>query len=313
MLRALRQIDSLNLAAIVTMMDSGGSTGRLRDQLGVLPPGDLRQCLVALSEAPDIWRRLFTYRFENGDLKGHNFGNIFISTLEKITDSYDEVLDEAHYVMQCIGRVYPAILERANIEVRYNTGRIVESELLLDEKNPDNGNVVDAKAVPAIRANPKAIERLRDSDFIIAGPGDLYSSLVSVALAEGISEAYTESKATLVYIMNLMTKASQTMGYGAYQHLVDFTKYYKRMPDVCIVNTQSIPPDMVKQYEVLGEESVRNDLLENKYTGTIVEADLMDTSEYVEKNEHLAATYAHSIVRHDEDKLKHVLKDLIKN
>lgn len=310
-LRALRQIDSLDLAAIVTMMDSGGSTGRLRDQLGVLPPGDLRQCLVALSEAPDIWRKLFTYRFENGDLKGHNFGNIFISTLEKITDTYDEVLDEAHYVMQCIGRVYPAILDRANIQVRYDTGRVVESELLLDEKNPDNGRIIEAKAVPSIVANPKAVERLHDSDFIIAGPGDLYSSVISIALAEGIADAYSTCKGQLIYIMNLMTKASQTMGYGAYQHLVDFAKYYHRMPDVCIVNTQPIPPDMVRQYESLGEESVRNDLRENKYSGTIIEADLMDMSEYVEKNEHLSATYAHSIVRHDEEKLKQVLKTLI--
>jgi len=92
-LTALKKTKNVDLAAIVTMLDSGGSTGRLRDQLGVLPPGDLRQCLVALSEAPEIWRKLFTYRFDNGDLKGHNFGNIFISALEKISNNYDEVLD----------------------------------------------------------------------------------------------------------------------------------------------------------------------------------------------------------------------------
>ena len=312
-LRALRQIPSLDLAAIVTMMDSGGSTGKLRDQLGVLPPGDLRQCLVALSEAPEIWRKLFSYRFEKGDLKGHNFGNIFISTLEKITEDYDEVLDEAHYVMQCIGRVYPAILANANIQVRYDTGRIVESETLLDEENPDKGKIVEAKAIPAVNANPKAIERINDSDFVIAGPGDLYSSVISIALADGIAEVYSHSKGKLVYIMNLMTKASQTRGYGAYEHLTDFAKYYHRVPDVCIINTKPIAHEMLSRYKELGEESVVNDLKEHGYKGKIIETDLIDTSEHTGTDNHLSATYAHSIIRHDETKLKSVLENVIKN
>jgi uncharacterized cofD-like protein len=311
-LRSLRQIPSLDIAAIVTMMDSGGSTGKLRDQLRVLPPGDLRQCLVALSEAPEIWRKLFTYRFENGDLKGHNFGNIFISTLEKIAKDYDEVLDEAHYVMQCIGRVYPAILSSANIQVRYDTGRIVESEKLLDELNPDHGHVIEAKAIPSVHANPKAIERINESEYIIAGPGDLYSSVISVALAEGIAEAYSHSNGKLIYIMNLMTKASQTHGYTAYQHLSDFSKYYRRLPDVCIVNTMPIAKEMLTKYEEVGEEPVVNDLNEKGYKGKIIMADLVDTSQHVDPNGHLSATYAHSIVRHDESKLKDVLEKVIK-
>lgn len=312
-LRALRQIPSLDISAIVTMMDSGGSTGRLRDQLGVLPPGDLRQCLVALSEAPEIWRKLFSYRFEKGDLSGHNFGNIFISTLEKITGDYQEVLDEVHYVMQCVGRVHPAILTFANIQVQYDTGRTVESEKLLDEVNPDMGTIVEAKAIPAVKANPRAVERLNDSDFVIAGPGDLYSSLISIALAEGIAEAYSHSKGKLVYIMNLMTKASQTRGYGAYRHLVDFAKYYGRMPDICVVNTKQISQDMLLRYQKNGEESVQNDLRNSGYEGTIIETDLVDDSEYTSEETHLAASFAHSIVRHDETKLKDVLEGILKN
>jgi len=311
-LRALRQIPSLDIAAIVTMMDSGGSTGRLRDQLGVLPPGDLRQCLVALSEAPEIWRKLFSYRFENGDLKGHNFGNIFISTLEKITGDYEEVLDEAHYVMQCVGRVYPAILSHANIQVTYDTGRTVESETLLDEINPDSGRVVDAKAVPAIDANPKAIARMQDSDFIIAGPGDLYSSVISIALARGISDAYSHNRGKLIYIMNLMTKSSQTKMYGAFQHLVDFAKYYQRMPDVCVINTKPISDEMLVRYREVGEESVQNDLRNCGYVGTIIETDLIDTSEHISQSASFAASFAHSVVRHDEAKLKIVLENILK-
>ncbi len=310
-LRALRQIPDLDLSAIVTMMDSGGSTGKLRDQLGVLPPGDLRQCLLALSEAPEIWRRLFTYRFAQGDLKGHNFGNIFISTLEKISANYEEVLEEVHNIMQCIGRVYPATLANANIQVRYDTGRMVETEKLLDEENPDGGKLVEAKAIPSVKANIRAVERINTSDMIIAGPGDLYSSLVSVALAEGIAEAYAHSNGTLVYIMNLMTKSSQTQGYGAFAHLTDFMKYYHRMPDVCIVNNKRVSEEMLTKYRELGEESVVNDLNENGYGGIIIETDLVDNADHIDEDEHLAATFAHSIVRHDESKLKVVLESLI--
>ncbi|MFO0704019.1 MAG: gluconeogenesis factor YvcK family protein [Patescibacteria group bacterium] len=312
-LTALKTTPQVDLAAIVTMLDSGGSTGKLRDQLGVLPPGDLRQCLVALSEAPEIWRKLFTYRFEQGDLKGHSFGNIFISALEKISNNYDEVLDEVHYVMQCIGRVIPATLNQANIEVTYNTGRVVSGEKDLDELNPDNGMITKAIAVPQVKANPKALERIKQSDVIIAGPGDLYSSIISISLAEGISDSIQKSNAKLIYIMNLMTKASQTYGYGAWEHIRDFHKYFGKLPDVCIVNEGNLPTDMIKRYQEFGEVPVVDNLKENGFNGQVIKADLVDTSQISEghKNESLASTFAHSIVRHDINKLEEVIKKVI--
>ena len=311
-LTALKNTHNIDLAAIVTMMDSGGSTGKLRDQLGVLPPGDLRQCLVALSEAPEIWRKLFTYRFTQGDLKGHNFGNLFISVLEKVTANYDEVLDEAHYVMQCVGRVIPATLTRADIHATYTTGRVVESEKWLDESNPDNATIVSAVASPPVSANPKALERVRNSEYIIAGPGDLYSSIISIALADGFPEALQSSKAKIIFIMNLMTKSSQTMGYGAWEHLTDFKKYFGRIPDVCIINTASVSDAMKKQYEQYSEELVRNNLSEHGYTGKVIATDLLDRTDYVyDESQSLAATFAHSIVRHDIQKLQTVLRSLV--
>ena len=118
----------IELSAIITMMDSGGSTGKLRDQLGVLPPGDLRQALVALSEAPDIWRQLFTYRFENGDLKGHNFGNIFISAIEKIANSNQEAIDRASDILQTNGSVIPITFDKCCLCAEYKDGSVVEGE-----------------------------------------------------------------------------------------------------------------------------------------------------------------------------------------
>jgi len=312
-LTALKQTPGIDLAAIVTMLDSGGSTGRLRDQLGVLPPGDLRQCLVALSEAPEIWRKLFTYRFENGDLKGHNFGNIFISALEKISNNYDEVLDEVHYVMQCIGRVIPATLKKADISVTYTSGRVAIKEQELDELNPDKSSVVSAKAIPSVDTNPKATRRLAESDIIIAGPGDLYSSIISIALAENFKKSFENTNAKLIYIMNLMTKSSQTYGYGAWEHIRDFQKYFGRYPDVCLVNTAKFPEEMLSRYKEQNEEPVVNNLKENGFKGEIVESDLLDSNTYDESSgaESLASTFAHSIVRHDVKKLEVALKPLI--
>ena len=131
-LTGLKQHD-VDLGVIVNMMDSGGSTGRLRVQLGVLPPGDIRQCFVALSEAPDLWRRLFLYRFENGDLEGHNFGNIFISALEKVSKNYDEVLETAGFVLKIKGRVLPVTHEKTHFCVEYENGKIVKGEASIDE------------------------------------------------------------------------------------------------------------------------------------------------------------------------------------
>src|SRR3989344_7742857 len=118
----------LDLGVIVTMMDSGGSTGRLRDQLGVLPPGDLRQCLVALSEAPILWRKLFLYRFESGDFAGHNFGNLFLSALEKVSKDYDEVIDTASFVLKTKGKVLPVTFSKVHLGVKYSNGKILIGE-----------------------------------------------------------------------------------------------------------------------------------------------------------------------------------------
>lgn len=299
----------LDLAAVVTMMDSGGSTGKLRDQLGVLPPGDLRQCLVALSEATELWRKLFVYRFEKGDFQGHSFGNIMISALEKVSSNYNEALDELHYLMHCVGRVYPAALTNADIRVVYSTGRVVDSERLLDESNPDNGRIISAEAIPPVEANPDVIARLLKSDYIITGPGDLYSSIISIALVDGVREAVSSSPATFIYVMNLMTKASQTKDYTASDHIRDLSQYFGRRPDICIVNTAAIDDAMRASYAAQGETPVEDDLVKSGYTGQVIQDDLLDNTLYQKTPlESLGAPFAHSIVRHDTEKLEACLK-----
>jgi uncharacterized cofD-like protein len=312
-LSALKKMEvDLDVAAIVTMLDDGGSTGRLRDQLGVLPPGDLRQCLVALSDAPIIWRKLFTYRFDNGDLNGHNFGNIFLIALEKIASNYDEVLKVAHKIMRCSGRVIPSTIKQSSLVVTYATGRVVKGEKYLDEHNPDKANIISAHAEPAIDANPKALSRLRETDLVIVSPGDLYSSIISIALSDNFRREFAKIRAKVVFIVNLMTKSSQTYGYGAWDHVRDFEKYFGRMPDICIINNSSLPTNMVERYQKFDESPVVNNLVEMGYTGEIIEADLLDNESYVSSAPDVfASTYSHSIVRHDSDKLKSTLLSII--
>ena len=138
----------LDLSVVVTMMDSGGSTGRLRDQLGILPPGDLRQCLVALSDAPLLWRKLFLYRFEKGDLEGHNFGNIFLAALEKVSDSYDEAIETVSYVLKTKGNVIPVTLNKLHLVAEYENGKKVTGEGLIDENHSEKSRIKIAYLEP---------------------------------------------------------------------------------------------------------------------------------------------------------------------
>jgi len=170
----------LDLGVIVSMADSGGSTGKLRDQLGVLPPGDLRQCLVALSDAPLLWRKLFIYRFERGELKGHNFGNLFLAALEKVSADYNEAIETTSYVLKTKGEVIPVTLTKTNLVAQYENGKVVKGEGLIDENQAERSKIKNIYLEPKAEANPKAIKRILESDYIIIGPGDLYTSIIAV-------------------------------------------------------------------------------------------------------------------------------------
>jgi uncharacterized cofD-like protein len=302
-LSGLKKYD-LDLAAIVSMMDSGGSTGRLRDQLGVLPPGDLRQCLVALSEAPDLWRRLFLYRFENGDLKGHNFGNIFLSALEKVSDNYDQVMETANYVLKTKGQVIPVTFEKTHLSVKYEDGTVIEGEGNIDEDNPNESRIVDAFLHPHVKPNPDAIDRIKDSDYIIIGPGDLYTSIVPVLLVDDMKEALQNSKAKIVYILNLMTKAGQTTDYKASDFINDMTTYLGRTPDICISHKGPIPQNILEWYAEHKEQPVQNDLTQDNFKGTMKEEDVINTTHIAKSS---SDSLTRSILRHDSEKLSQLL------
>ena len=298
----------IDLAAVVTMMDSGGSTGRLRDQLGVLPPGDVRQCLVALSEASDLWRKLFVYRFASGDLQGHTFGNLFLSALEKVSSNYDEVLETASYVLKTKGHVYPVTYEKSNLSVEYANGHVVNGEGEIDENCTEVSRISRAFLQPAAKAHPKAIQRILESDVIIIGPGDLYTSIIPVFLAEGMSDAMVRTKAKIFYMMNLMTKCGQTNRYTAMDHLNDLVTYAKHTPDFVIYNTSPFPSDALQRYQKLGESIVTDDLKQKGYTGIVMYEDLIDTTI---QEKQAADILTRSIIRHDPQKIARIFSQLL--
>ncbi len=297
----------LDLGVIVTMMDSGGSTGRLRDQLGVLPPGDLRQSLVALSDAQLLWRELFLYRFENGDLAGHNFGNIFMAALEKVCKNYDEVIETVSYVLNTKGKVIPVTFKDTHLCVRYENGTTLKGEGNIDTNKAEKSRVADAFLEPHAEANPKAVSRIIESDYIIIGPGDLYSSIIPVLIVDGIKEALSQSSAKIIYIANLMTKAGQTTNYKTSDHIADLEKYLGKKIDTVIVNNGEIPSDILQWYLNEGEKPVENDLVESEFQGKIIIDDVIDRKTFSQTQ---ADKLVRSILRHDSDKLADSLFEL---
>ena len=298
----------LNLGVIVTMMDSGGSTGRLRDQLGVLPPGDLRQCLVALSEAPILWRKLFLYRFESGDFAGHNFGNLFLSALEKVSKDYNEVIKTVSYVLKTKGQVLPVTFAKAHLAVQYQNGKTIVGENNIEENIHENSPILKIYLDKETAPNFQVLKRLKDSDTIIIGPGDLFTSIIPVLLVKEIKETIINSKAKIIFIMNLMTKSGQTNNYSAADHLKTLTNYLGKKPDVIILNSRSIPLTILDWYKKNNEKPVNNDLQMQKYSGKIIEKDIIDIRQF-EQTESDRLT--RSILRHDSDKLAKVLIQII--
>ena len=298
----------LDLAVIVNMMDSGGSTGKLRDQLGVLPPGDLRQCLVALSDAPLLWRKLFLYRFEKGDLEGHNFGNIFLSALEKNSSDYNQVIQTASFVLKTKGEVIPITFEKSHLGVEYKDGTVLKGEGKIDINFEEKSGIKRAFLDPQVKANPKAIKRINNSDYIIIGPGDLYTSIIPTFLVDSIADYIFKSKGKIIYIMNLMTKSGQTTNYSTMNHITDLFQYLGRYPDYVILNNGKIPSEIIDWYEKSHEREVVDDLDKNNYKGKISRADVIDNNTY---NKEQSDKIPRSILRHSSDKLKKVINKIV--
>ena len=214
------------LAAIVSTADDGGSTGRLRDELGVLPPGDIRQALVALSPEASLLRELFSYRFEDGGLKGHNFGNLFLSALEKVTGSFDKAVLEAGRVLAVNGHVIPATRDQAYLRAEMANGEVIKGEHAIEEYIWSERSVPDRLWLePNCSLHPLAILAIRHADLVIIAPVSIYTSLIPNLLVDGMCEALRSTKAPIAYVANLMTERGRT-GKFFVQDFVELIEQY---------------------------------------------------------------------------------------
>ena len=290
------------LAAIVTMMDSGGSSGRLRDELGVLPPGDIRQCLVALAKSSRLLREMFNYRFEEGGLAGHTFGNIFLSTLAKTTGSMKKAIDEVGKILRIQGRVVPVTFDKSDLCVELADGKIIVGERHIDvlEKQQKRAKIKRAFLKPKVSANPDAITSILEADYILLGPGDLYTSILPNLLVDGITQAIKKAKAKKIFVLNLMTKYGQTTDYTAAAHIADLEKYIgKDVLNVVLVNTRKPRREALLWYKDFDEQAVVDDL-DSSSNFDIIRANLIRDS-IIGKEK--ADSLKRSIIRHDPEKL----------
>ncbi len=264
LLSGLRGHEGLHLRSIVTMMDSGGDSGQLRDAFGVLPPGDLRRCLVALSEETHLLRELFSFRFEEGDLEGRNFGNLFFLALVRSLGSEKAAVEALGKILKIRGEVIPVTWDDAQLVARLADGAILRGEAAIDKRAPDReGPPPPIEAIwlePMARANPVALDAIRESDAIVLAPGDVFTSLVPNLLVDGVAEAIGHARGKLVVAVNLMTKYGETWGWSASRHVEELTRRCAREPDLVLVHTGSLPDGRLGEYAREGASPVVDDL-----------------------------------------------------
>ncbi len=249
-----------NITALVNMADDGGSSGLLRDELGVLPPGDIRQCLVALSDASQL-RELFNYRFDEGTLKGHSFGNLFLSAVEKMTNNFQDSIDLASKVLRIQGTVLPITTDKSHLVIYDENGTKTKGEFKIGQM--DFGKIRRPKIVlePKAKITLAAEQAILEADVVVIAPGNLYGSLAPALIVDGVSKALTDTKATIIYVCNLVTKPLQTDDFFVHDYVSEIERFIgAQVVDYVIYNTDEPTPAMLRKYSNEGEFMVEFDL-----------------------------------------------------
>ncbi|MDB5178453.1 MAG: hypothetical protein JWN01_396 [Patescibacteria group bacterium] len=301
-----------DITAVVNMIDDGGSTGILRDELGVLPPGDVRQSLVALSSSSRELRELFNYRFPEGTFAGHAFGNLFLTALEKVTGSFAEAVEVASKVLSIQGKVLPASTDDARLVLETNSGRVIRGEDRIGEGPIDDQLFVKGEPhhlylEPKATLNLKAKQAIAKADLIVITPGKLYSSIIPSFLIGGMSEALREARAKKVYVCNLMTRPTQTAGFSVQDFAAELERYNGGpFLDYVIYNTEHPAASLLRRYALGGEEPVNFD------------QEILSRQTYRAIGDHLIAhsippsnandtLLKRTLIRHDSDKLARLI------
>lgn len=303
-LSGLKQNENYNLAAIVTMSDSGWSTGLLRDEFGVLPPGDIRRAILALSNESEILRKLFEYRFDKeSSVSGHTVGNLLLTALADITWDFWDGIKEINKMFKVKGKVIPVTMEQSNLCVELENGQKVCGESNIDIPAHDpNLRIVEAYLEPEVQANSVAKNTLANSDIIVIGPWDLYTSIIPNLLVRGVKKSIKNSNAKVVYFCNIMTKQWETSGFEVKDFIDVIEKYlWKWILDYVVVNDGNISDYMVKKYKdsewkkpVKIKEKDKKYLQNKSYK--IIERDMLHEQDFV---------------RHSSRKIASIIDDLV--
>lgn len=258
-LRGLKNFD-VELVAIVSMADDGGSTGVLRDDLGVLPPGDVRQCLVALSNSSRLMRNLMNYRFENGGLGGHSFGNLLLSALEKVTGSFEKAVEEVGKILVIKGKVIPVTTHQVRLRMILNDRTVLEGEKEIYLSDQIDKGYSSLFLEPYPKSNPHAISEIMNADLVVIVPGGLYTSIIPILLVEGVSQALRDTQARKVHISNLMNRRGQTTGFKVSDYHNTLVRHIgEDIFDHIIVNDQIPSEELIAKYAEEGT-LVENDM-----------------------------------------------------
>lgn len=282
LLRGLKQYTA-NISAIITVADDGGGSGMLRRDLGMLPPGDIRNCILALADTEPQMEKLLQYRFKEGDLKGQSFGNLFLAAMTGISSDFESAVHNMSEVLAVTGTVLPVTSEDINLVAELEDGATIQGESRIGEHHTFHPGRIKRVFLDKDNVKPleSALSAIDQASVIILGPGSLYTSIIPNLLVEGVAERIVKSPALKIYVANVMTQPGETEGYGVYDHVRAIYQHAgaEGFIDYCIVNTEKVPDEIYKRYLKDGASMVKTDAGKIKKLGIkIVERDLLQIS-----------------------------------
>ncbi len=306
-LTGLKRMDC-DLTSVVTMSDDGGSSGRLRDELGQLPLGDVRQCLVALADDgvdSERMRRLFNHRFADGEgLKGHSFGNLLLSALTEITGSADAAIREASEMLRVRGTVLPVTLSDSTLKAQLEDGSVIEGESCIDRRRENSHVPIERVYLePAASVYPPVLDAIAKTDAVVIGPGDIYTSILPNLLVEGVAEAVRATKGVKIHVCNLMTKPGESDGFRAsdFLRLLGLYLDVDRPVDYLLANYAAFPEQVRQRYASNGQHPVEVDVEEcRRHAREVVTRPMIGEGCYARHDPSLLAEAIMSIVESDD-------------
>jgi uncharacterized cofD-like protein len=299
LLRGIKRYSS-NLTAIVTVADDGGGSGVLRQEMGILPPGDIRNCIMALANTEPLMHDLLQYRFNEGSLKGQSFGNLFLAALIGISSNFEEAVKKMSSVLAIVGKVLPVSGSDMRINAELDDGTIIEGESNIGEHPRENKSRIKKIFMKNddVKALPEVLTAIKEADVVIFAPGSVYTSIVPVLIVPEVSEAIMKSAAIRIYACNVMTQPNETEGYSVSDHIYAIENHsFKNIIQFCLVNATPVPENIKDKYETSNSEPVYIDAENIPDTVNIIKGDFVSFSD--------------DLVRHDTEKLTMSIIELV--